>query len=481
MLQKEFIIFRQLFGKRIFRNFSVLTISNLITQLLSVLSSIRLARLLQPDGYGFFNLFLVQASFFSIVAYFGLRLVSIRHLSRKKEDSKIVFQTINKIRLVTTALALVGLIIYNFWINEVVISSWLLFLLSLLIISMSIWDSIESIAFGNERMETTGYISVVFTLIWVASVYIIPRINFNVRVLFTLYVMIQIVKTIWFYFWIKKRILDFIPTNNYSESYIKSFIQQSKYFFILSIFTAISNQVPILLLNFQSTLDQVGLFNLGFRILLPLQTVLLTALTALYPSLSRMSMIDFELFVKRVKNLINILVIIGIWGCLCFTLFSKEVILLLYGDAYITTARMIVIQCWYTLLFGIFCTIGTVLNSFDKQKLASFLSIIYGILSFPLYFLGAKYGALGLSWAFVISAVINMIYHWIVFKKLLHPYISLRYSFSLFIVILFFISISLIVPFDFNFIIKVLIGALLTVAIIYYLVNSEFVKVITNK
>jgi O-antigen/teichoic acid export membrane protein len=238
--------------------------------------------------------------------------------------------------------------------------------------------------------------------------------------------------------------------------------------------------VPILLLSHNYSYDQVGIFNLGSRILSPLQMVIMTALTALYPYFSRLAITDKELFSKRVKILLNILVIIGIWGCLCFTLFSKEVVLLLYGKEYLDSVNVILTQCWFTLMFGIFCTIGTVLNSFDKQRLLAILSIVYGVLCIPVFFIGSRHGAIGLAWAFVISAYVNMTYHWIVFRNLLSPGITVVYTIKLFSALIFASLISLFNPFDLSLFLKIGIGIVITGTAGLYLKNRELPKLLAG-
>lgn len=464
----------RLLGNRILKNFSVLTGTNIVVQILSVLSSIRLARLLQPERYGFFNLVLILSGLFLIVASYGLKPVIIRYVARNKSESGNVFRISNQIRLVSTTAAVAGLLIYNYTISSDKLSSWFLILLSLSIVFQSLWESIESIAFGNEHMEPSGYINLGFTCLWVLSVYLVPQKNFVVEVLLLVYVIIQFLKSAIFYIWLRIKILKGTDKNVVKPvGGHKFFIVQSNYYFILAIFTAIQTQVPVVLLNHNSTLDQVGIFNLGNRILGPLQMVILTALTALYPSFARLAFENKELFSKRVKMLLNILIIIGIWGCICFTLFSREVVILLYGNEYLSSVKVILVQCWFTLLFGIFCTIGTVLNSFDKQNLLAVLSGIYGVLSFPVFYYGAKYGAIGLAWAFVAAAYINMTYHWVIFRKILSPFITFSYSVKLFSILIIASLVSLFVPINFNIFIKILIGILVSLGVGYYLVRKE--------
>ena len=199
---------KHLLSNQILKNFSVLTGTNLAMQFLSVFSSIRLARLLHPDGYGLYNLIMVQAGIFSIIAVFGLNIVILRYVARNKSDSKYIFNVSNKIRLATTLLAILCLLIYNIFINKAPLTPLLLLLLSICVIFNSFWDSIQCIAFGNEKMESSGYISFLFTGFWVLSVYVIPKVYFNINVLITFYVFFQLTKTISYYFWLNKNILS---------------------------------------------------------------------------------------------------------------------------------------------------------------------------------------------------------------------------------------------------------------------------------
>lgn len=461
---------RHLLSNTVVRNFSVLTSTNMVIQLLSVLSSIRIARLLQPQGYGQYNLMLVQAGIFSVIASWGLSLVIIRYVARNRQDSKYIFLISNKIRIATTLLAILCFLIYNLFINKETTSLLFILLLSTLLIFQSLWDSIQSIAFGNERMQSAGYINLLFTAIWVASVYVIPKENFNLNVILSIYVLTQVLKTVSYYYWLNSNILskDQSLAGN-SEITIKTIISQSNFFFILAVFTAIQNQVPILFLNQMSTVDQVGIFNLGNRILSPMQLALNMALTSLYPSFSRLALTNKKLFTERIMNLINLIVIVGVCCCICFTLFSKEVVVLLYGEPYLESARVILIQCWFTVLFAVFCTIGMVLSSFDKQKLLAILSIIYGVIGVPFFLIGSKSGAIGLAWAFVIAGFLNMTYHWVVFKNLLSSQITIGYSVRLFSFLIIATIGSLYIPFEFSLIVKLIIGLSVTILAGFYI------------
>ena len=470
-----------LFKNKIIKNFSILTGTNILIQVLSIFSSIRLARQLQPERYGVFNLIALQSSIFSIFACYGLRIVIIRHIARNNNDARKVFVLSGHIRLVTTAIALILLFFYNLVYGQESLSTLLVLAVMALIVFQTSWDTIESIFFGFEKMETSGIINLIFTLIWIAEIYIIPNSHFNVEVLAFAFLLNQGLKSLLYYFWMRRSIFKKMPStsfNNYSEHV--DFIKQSNFFFVLAIFSSIQNQMPILLLQFNSTVDQIGLFNLGSRLLSPLQMLLNLLLAALFPMLSRLAIDNKPLFAVRVKSLMNIIILSGILGSGLFALFSNDIVYLLYGEAYKTTARVILIQCWFTVLFAIFCTIGSVLSALDKQKLLSRLSIIYATTACPIFFIGTKYGAIGLAWAFVIAGFVNMTYHWVIFRSLINKNVSLLYSISIFSVIGILSFFTGFYEINIPFLMRLSLGLILSILFFSYSYKIEYKNILSK-
>jgi len=467
-----------LFKNKIFRNFSVLTGASAGIQILWLLSSIRIARQLEPTGYGLVNLVSVQAALFSIISSFGLRIVIIRQIARNRTDANRLFKISNRIRLITTTIAIVVAVGYNLLGSDKSLSSSFIIVLVFTIIILSLGDSIETIAFGVEKMQASGFINLAFSAVFVAVIYLIPQRYLTISSVLYIILLNQGLKTIVYLVWLQRKVLyancKVIPIKK--EEYLEV-LKQSNYYFVLAVFTALQNQVPIIFLQHHSTLDQIGIFSLGNRILSPLQLVLNTMMTALFPMFSRMAIGNIKVFAKRVKSLLNILIIVGIIGCIGFSFFSKEVVLLLYGKEYLDSAHIILIQCYYTVFFGIFCIIGMVLSSMDKQRLLAILSILYGISATPIFFYGTKYGAFGLALAFVIAAIVNMSYHWIVFRKILQKQISAAYSALIFVPL--FLSMIVTTTLTVNLSLLPKIFAMIIICTIsgIYLYKSEFKKI----
>lgn len=438
----------------VFRNFSALAASSLIVQMLSILSSIRIARSLEPEGYGLYNLFLIQASFLGILAAFGLRLVVIRMGARNNELNKQLFKKNLKIKIYSTIITLIIAGFYNYFRPNNQFNSLLIFLLFLQVSFTNVYDSIDSLAFSNQKMEGTGFINLFVTFIWVALVYLLPKDLITVNMMVIVQVGSQILKTSLYFFWVFTKGM-LVSQSIQLEIETKEIIRQSYPYMILAIFTSIQNQIPVLFLDHNSSLHEVGIFNLGYRILSPMQLFLNYALTALFPNLSSLIMTDSNAFSKIVKRALLIIIFIGVMGSLTFTIFSKEIIVFLYGVKYIASSTVVLVQCWFTVLFAIFCLIGTVLSATDKQNQLAWLSFIYAIVSTPILWYGSKFGAFGLSVSFLISALINLSYHWVYFAKILPKGIKFKYTALVFSILSIGAIIATLIPQNLGFFYKI--------------------------
>jgi O-antigen/teichoic acid export membrane protein len=455
---------------KIVRNFSVLTGSNILIQIIGIVSSIRMARQLDPDGYGLLNLVQTQSVLFGIIAAFGLRLVIIRSIARDNFSARYYFIVSNNIRIFTTFIAIGVAVVYNLFDSENSLSTFLLFAVIFIIVFQTFWNSIETVSFGLERMVSSGIINFFFSVTWVIALYLTPDRYCTVLNLLSISIANQGVKTVVYYLWFNRTVLkEYDKVFNINRSDYKELLRQGTPYFILAIFTAIQIQVPILFLQFNSSLAEIGIFSLGNRILSPLQFVMFTLLTALFPMFSKLALENKKLFIKRIKSLINILVSVGILGCIMFYLFSRDIVLLLYGEKFIESANVILIQSWYIIYFIIFSIIGTVLSSFDKQNTLATLSIVYGVISLPIFFYGTKFGAIGLAWAFIIAAIVNMSYHWIIFRKLLSGHISLLYTAIIFLPLILLTLISSSVIIEISIYIKIIISILLCSSVGFFL------------
>lgn len=455
-------------NNKILKNFSVLTLSNAFTQFLLIFTSIRIARSLDPLLFGTYNLLQLHISIFVVIASFGLRNIIIRSIARDKSIVKKIFLISMVIRAVGFLLSIFLFCSFFFLYGSYDI---LLFILVIqCILSTVIFDVLESIAFGLEKMEFSGIINLLSTLFWLLTILLIPKNQISLHLIFGLLVFFNSVKTIIYFLSIyKANYIKGFSEQNIGRVEVVSFLKECFPYYYLGLFTLLSNQIPLLFLQYRSGVEQIGYFNIANKVLMPINLVLTTALAAIFPNLSRLFVANYPQFIKNVKLIFILIALFSITGAFGVTLFRQEVIHLMYGEKYVSSSLVLGYQCWYIAIYSCVCLIGTILGAINKQKQLSYMSIVCTVIQVPILWYGSKYGAQYLSAAFLVATSITFIIHVYVINLYLKNDLSYLFYFKIFLIYIIAYCISLLTPVNFSFLNKVLIFLFIGTTSAYFL------------
>ncbi|HET8830029.1 MAG TPA: oligosaccharide flippase family protein, partial [Pelobium sp.] len=336
-----------------FKNFSVLTLSSVLTQFLGMVIGIKIARVLSPHNFGVYNLLQLHVTIFSVVGTLGISRIIIRNIARDKMNINGLLKKSLIIRILGTVFAVLIFGVYYYFFN-----SYDVFLFALVISSVMMtvsFDHFNSLAFGLEKMEFSGFVNLTSTVCWLIAIFLIPDEQLNLNFVFLLFALFNIVKVLLFLFVIRTK-------TNYKASFSStvpspdtalSLSKESLPFYYLDLFSLLSMQIPILFLEYRSGTEQIGYFNIASKVLLPISIVVNTALSAVFPILARLYERDFARFINVFKTMCIAISLIGIAGAFGATLFRKEIVVLLYGEKYISSSLVLSYQCWYIAFFSV--------------------------------------------------------------------------------------------------------------------------------
>lgn len=402
----------------ILKNFSILTVSNALTQFLGIFVSIKIARSLNPLGFGIYNLLQLHLYTFTVIASFGLRDVIIRSIARNKESVQSVFRIVTRLRWAGFFLSMFIFIVYYSLYHHY--DALLFGLVIISILSNIFFDLFESVAFGLEKMEFSGIINLASSIFWLSSVLLIPKSTFTLHLVFELFVFFSTAKCIaYLIILFDSRYIKAVYIEHTKKKEILKFAKDSFPYYYLALLTLLSNQIPLLFLEYRSGVAQIGFFNIASKLLMPINLVIDTALAAIFPNLSRLFVTNNKLFVRSVKLILILMSLFVVAGAFFITLFRQEFIQLLYGKEYINSSLVLSYQAWYVALYSIVCLIGTILSAINQQKTLGHMSIICTIIQVPILWYAAKFGAQYLSAAFLFITIISFIIHLYVIHKFL--------------------------------------------------------------
>ncbi len=409
------------------RNWSILTIAGILSQFLGMIATIRIARVLSPDGYGEYNIIQTFAAIGAVIGGLGLRNVLTRDVARAANKSMKLLVTGGLLRAGSFLFSILLLYLYIIIFPGMLHIS-LMSIVFLILFSSLYWDLLESIAFGNKTMIISGAINITGSLVWVIFIWSVPNSMLTVITVGFSFALLQLVKTVSYFVVYGGK----LPTGE-GEIHTVNIIKDSIPFYWLDILTTISNQIPILFLAGNSSHSEVGFYNIGFRLLNPLQIFLYSALTSIYPSLAQKAVNDPKRYLQITQYFFLGISLIGTMIALIISILRMDIVVLLFGLRYAHSADAMAYQCWYTVLYAIFCMIGISLSASDKQNWLAMLATAYCAIALPFLWIGSHYGAVGLAIGILIAACVNMVYHWIIFQRANTKRISLMISLLIFI------------------------------------------------
>jgi len=458
--------------KSFLRNFSVLISSNILISAVGMFTSVYIARVLSPEIYGEYGVLISLISIVGVFSSLGLTTTVTREVSRNQNNSAFyLYSSIISYMIGFILACAIYVICYSLELIKIDKQFHIYVLLSLFV--STIWNLIQNIAFGMQRMEHVGIINLIMTLLLLV-VYMITPVEFITLVyVFAISIVIQIIKDIVFFWSLKKsNLLKASKSFSFKELVAAAIIliKVSFPFLVMGFFSMLSNQMPIQFLNINSGVDQVAFFNTANKLLLPVSLVITTAMTAIFPNFAKLYQIDKQNYIHKIKRGFQLLIYFGVFGAIIITLFRNEIVNLVYGEKYASTALVLTYQVWFTVTFAIFNFIGSILSSSDNQKLLSYLSIMYAIVSVSILWFGSFHGAEYISLSFLIASFINLTYHWYFLEKTLYWPFNNAYRIKLLAALVLPGLILMFIPNSISFINRVLfcLVLLLVILLFYY-------------
>jgi O-antigen/teichoic acid export membrane protein len=460
------MIKEKLLDKRGFtRNFLALSSSSFLLHLVNMFTNMYLARTLEPEGFGFYGVIITWSSILQAVAALGIDQVTTRSVAKNQDNSILYFRLSVIVRLIGLIITSILFTIYCLVTNEINIIFIILIILNTF--AATIWNTIQCVAFGMRRMESTGYINVIGSTCLLIIYLLLPSQLVNVAIIYLLFMIVQVIKDYYYYMHSVKEGLFTLKEKPFiGKKDIFAAIRESSPFYILVLFSLVTSQLPVLFLSENAGNVEVAYFNTANKLLIPLSVILTTMFQALFPILVEEKDKQPEKLRLNVKRAIFMIVSFGIICCISISLLRNEIVYLIYGKEYSNTGMVMLTQCWYVVYFALLTLYGTLYVVLGKDKLLATLSIINGLVWAPFLWVTSYNGATSISYGFVIGAAINLMTNSIAIHYADNMLISSKILLYVnFIMALGFI-LTIIIPINISLVYRIIITMLLILSII---------------
>lgn len=461
-------LIKSIINNKVFRNFSYLTLGNVISQAISLIVIMKITRILEPSEYGIYTFILVQGALLRMVADLGLQRIIIRSIARNPERTIELMVNGGILRMLALIVCTFLYLFYNYLVGS--LNAEQLFFVSLYSVIFTLIDLSDVVFLGRQRMFTPAIVNVGYSVLWFICIFLLPGRYLTVNILLAIYFALNLLKNGVAFFLLKYQGLLIGQVKNFWPSSKVLLVEGFPYFVLVLFalpFSILSNNFLVI----NSTIEEVGYFNLSERLLGPVSMIMDFALIAIFPNLSELWVNNRKRFIQYISQGFQYYVIMAIIFCFLFTLFARDVVELLFTANYSPAIIVCQLKVWHLLLSGIDSLVGTILGASNKEKVVMKLGIVRSIFATPILYFSSKYGALGLAIGFVCTFAVYQIYLWYVFRRTVNIKIVNANFLWVFSIVLFILSYFLL-PQDTTLINKILVSVGLLGGTAIYLLKS---------
>jgi O-antigen/teichoic acid export membrane protein len=384
--------------KRGFKNFSYLTIGELIAQGIGFVGFIYLARYLGPEYYGIYVTVGAFVAMFQIFTFTGLRKVVLRECSKDLENAdKLLNRTIG-LQSLFIFIAILAMLIASLFTNYAITTKLYIAIFSLNLFSSELINYIVIIFQCTERMQYIAIFNIFKMASFVGFLIIFVNLGYGLFPIILLSVSTSIL-TLLLYIYYSRKIVKY---NIFTKIKIdKNIIKQSITFSAIGICATLHNRVDLFMISLLGTSPEVAIYAVAYNLARESEVLKNRLEAAFFP----IAVKTFNNGTIRKKIIIKYSLFFAI-SMICLSLIgfflAEPAILLLFGKEYTESAIILKVLIFYivswfsTLPFleSIYATGNEKVLLFGKGIMAS-INIPLNIVLYLLYgLIGIAYSTL---------------------------------------------------------------------------------------
>lgn len=394
--------------QKYFRNMGWIFFGKITGLIISFIATAYIARNLGPSNYGELSYAISFVGLFGFLAALGIDNVLYRDLIKFPERKKEYLGTAIILRVIAALITIMLTISIALLISPKDVSLFLIFIISLTFI----FNSFQLLNYEFQAEAKSKYPSIIsLFIVLILNILKIIVVFFNQGVIY-LAAVILLEPILWMigFIYLRLKIYGTFKGFVFKKEIAKQMLKDSLPLIFASAFFAIYARIDQVMIKNMINSEAVGLYDSAVRLSEIWYFIPNIIVASMFPAIINAKKVSEELYYKRIKKLFIIVLSISILTALFTVLFSKYIILIVFGAGFVSAITVLNIYVW--------SNIGAVLNFITQQVLiAENLSIkisvmvFWGMLTniFLNLWLIPVYGMLGAAMATFISYMIPFI------------------------------------------------------------------------
>jgi len=401
--------------KRVAKNIGYLTAGRGVSMIIGFLYITLIARYLGPASYGILAFALALNNMFNVLINFGIDPLTIREIARDKSQTKNYFVNGIVLKILFGTFTFFVIYIVLNVLNYSSTTKTVVYLITLSFIIDSINKLFYDIYLAFERMIYISTLKILRnTMFFLISMFFIIS-NLNVIFFALLYLItsgaIMLTNTI-----LSGSFLE--QSTKIDTHFWRILIKEAWPFALTSGFITIYYWIDSIMLSYMTGDYYVGIYNAAYKILSVMLIIPTIYFSAIYPIMSKLFKRSKEFLGFSVYQSIKYMSIFGFFIGVLGYMLSYEIILLIFGKDYISSANALEILIWSGVCIYLSQPYGYLVKSINKQKVETTITAIASILNVSLNFIVIPhYGYIGASATTLITELFVTLSYIFYFRK----------------------------------------------------------------
>jgi O-antigen/teichoic acid export membrane protein len=394
-------------ARRVARNTSFLTISQIISYGESFIYVILVARYLGPQGLGVLNFAIALIAVFSVFANFGLTTITTREVARDPSKASKYAANVIPIQLLF-ALLTIGLIAV--FVNALGYSQqtiYVVYVLSVGIIVSTFSSIFLAIFQAFERLEFQAIVWVIISVIQLCGAVIAIQLHLHVVAFALLSLLMGVVALAYVYAICVRRF--FVPGLEADFTFWKSTLTEAWPMAAMAISVMIYFRIDAVIISVIQGTTAVGFYSIAYNLSEASTVVSSMFIASIFPILSRLHETSKTSFEDMCAQSIRYMLYLAVPMAFFVTLWAKPIVPLLFGVAYVPSVAALQILIWAAAIMYVTMVLGAACVAANLQRMNMKLTFVGVAVNIGLnVLLIPKYSYIGASFATVATEAFGL-------------------------------------------------------------------------
>lgn len=404
--------------KRGLKNFSYLTVGEIIAQGIGLIGFIYIARYLGPEYYGIYVTVGAFVGMFSLLTFSGLRKVVLRECSKDVANADQVLSRTIGLQSLFIFIAILAMLIASLFTDYTITIKLYIAIFSLNLFSDGLRSYISKIYQYSERMEYLAIFSIFKMATFVGLAVFFLRLGYGLFTIVILSVSTSLL-TLFLFIYYSRKIVKF---DMFSRVYIdKNIIKPSIFFSAIEIVGSLHSKVDLLMISLLGTSPEVAIYGVAYYLAAESESLKNKLAAAFFPiavktlhggTIRRKFIIKYSLFFT-----------ISMLGLAIIGFFLAEpTIIILFGEEYAESGYILRVLIFYIAAWFSTLPFTEAIQATGNEKVLLFGKGVMAGINIPLNIaLYLIYGLIGIAYStlviYTVGAIVINIFSYYILNK----------------------------------------------------------------